>query len=101
MQSRSISDDYPNVISITRVREDIDALTKLLEKYRQVRVLRGQEILFNAVRPETEEEKQQKIRTAVATINQIRNSFKFKRGNKKLSDIVIKERDKILERKNL
>ena len=99
MHAQTISDNYPNTISITRVREDIDSLTSLLAKYRQVQVLRGQEVLFNAVRPDTKKERDQKIRAAGAIIDRIRSSSK--KTGKNLSDVVIDERDKILAGKDL
>lgn len=97
MQTQNISDEFPNVISITKIRKDIDALMDLLEKHPKVRVLRGQEVLFDVYRPETEEEKSRKIINAVTGIRQIRDSFKKTKEN--FSDVVIQERDKILSGK--
>lgn len=95
MQLQSISDDWPNVISITKVREDIDALTSLLEKYRTVSVLRGQDVLFEAVRPETEDEKKQRRLRAGQSIMQSAKTFGPKRNEKSLTKILIEERDKM------
>ena len=95
MQLQSISDEWPNVISITKVREDIDALTSLLAKYRTVSVLRGQEVLFEAVRPETEEEKKQRRLRAGQSIMQSTKTIPYKKGEKSLTRILIEERDKM------
>jgi hypothetical protein len=66
MQTQHISDIYPNVISITSIREDIHNLLGLLERYPEVKVLRGQKVLFNAVRPGIEKNQFEKIKKAAA-----------------------------------
>ncbi len=95
MQLQYISYQFPNVISITKIREDIDSLTSLLEKYGTVSVLRGQEVLFEAVRPETEEEKKQRKLRAGESIMSAAKAYKYKRGEKSLTKILIEERDKM------
>ena len=99
MTPNHISAHIPDVISITKVRQDIDALTELLEKHRRVRVLRGQDVLFEAVRPETDWEKQERVKRAVEAIRRIRESTK--RTKHSASGYVIKARDRILAGKDL
>ena len=69
------------------------------KKYPKVRVLRGQDILFEAIRPETNEEKNERIRRAIETIKRIRQTTKKTKSNG--SDYVIWARDQILSGKNL
>lgn len=99
MQLQSISSQSPNVISITQVREDIDILTKALNKFGKVRVLRGQKVLFDAIDPEFEAKKQAKIGRAVENIRrlakQMAMKYPRKPGEKSLSQILIEERDKM------
>lgn len=66
MQTQHISDIYPNIISITSIREDIHNLLGLLEKYPEVKVLRGQKVLFNVTRPDMERNQFEKIKKAAA-----------------------------------
>jgi len=95
MYTQPFTNYFPNTISISRVRQDIDALTGLLARYPKVSVLKGQDVLFDVVSPESEEEiNQKKIRAAkfileTATIN-------GKTKNKQtLTKILISERDKM------
>lgn len=95
MQTQHISDIYPNAISITQVRQDIDALTDLLEKYPEVKVLRGQSILFNAVRPDVHTTKQEKVKEAVAFFKNVAKKYKAKKGELSATEWLIRERDRM------
>lgn len=95
MQTQHISDAIPNVISITRIRQDIDALTDLLEKYPEVKVLRGQDFIFKVVRLDTLEEKKQKRKEAAAYMDYIAKKYKTKKGAMSGSEWLIRERDRM------
>lgn len=95
MQTQHISDIYPNVISITRVRKDIDSLMDLLEKYEEVKVLRGQEIAFTARRSRALRRKTEDIKKAVAFFTKMRKKYKSKPGEPTLTEILIRERDRM------
>ncbi len=95
MQTQHISDVIPNVISITQVRKDIDALTDLLEKYPEVKVLRGQSILFNAVRPVGETPKSQKRKAAVEFFQTVAKKYPLKKGELSATAWLIRERDRM------
>lgn len=98
MKFQNISDTIPNVIPISRIREDIDSLLGLLERFKEVNVLRGQSILFKAVRVENPEEKQKEIREAVARIRQFREKYAKKRRIA-ASEWLIRERDRMRTKK--
>lgn len=93
MQLQSAANQSSNAISITAVRQDIDALTNLLKTFPVVNVLRGSNVLFEARRPETEEEKTQRKLRAMESI--IQSATNRKRGGKSLTQILIEERDKM------
>lgn len=93
MQTQHISDIYPNVISITKIRKDIDALMDLLEKYSEVKVLRGQDVIFRAIRPETKADRRRKISEAIAFMDEIKKKYRRKKGELSASERVIRERD--------
>lgn len=95
MQTQHISDIYPNVISITRVRKDIDALTRLLEKYPEVAVLRGHTVLFKAVRSHFSKSKKEKIKEAVAFFKTVAKKYKAKKGELSATGWLIRERDRM------
>lgn len=95
MQLQSISDQFPNVISITQVREDIDVLTKALAEFGKVRVLRGQKVLFDAVDPDFEAKRRERIKKAVASIKEFAKKHKAKRGEMSGSEWIIRERDRM------
>lgn len=94
MQAQHISDLYPNMISITEFRRDIDVLLDLLQKYPEVRVLRGQKILFNITRPGNGQAKRDKIAAAAEYFQTA--SRQLKSANKvSAADWLIKEREKM------
>ncbi len=95
MQTQHITDAIPNVISITQIRQDIDALTDLLEKYPEVKVLRGQSILFHAVRPVAQISKQEKRKEAVAFFKSIAKKYKTRKGEMSATAWLIRERDRM------
>ncbi len=99
MQLQSISDQTPNVISITQVREDIDILTKALNEFGRVRVLRGQKVLFDAVDPSFEEKRRERIKKAVAQIRFVAQKYKNKKGSISATEWLIKERDRMRTKK--
>ncbi len=99
MQLQHISEELPNSIAITKIREDIDALTDLLEKFSQVHVLRGQDILFEAVRPETEQEKNERMKQAIEVMKRVRKSTKIRKRFG--SEYIINERNRIIAGKGL
>lgn len=100
MQLQSISDQTPNVISITQVREDIDVLTRALNEFGKVRVLRGQKVLFDAVDPDFEKKRRDRIKRAAENIRKIAKEmakkYPRKSEERSLSQILIEERDKML-----
>ena len=95
MQTQHISDIYPNVISITKIRKDIDALMDLLDKYSEVKVLRGQDVVFRVIRPETKADRRSKISEAIAFMDEMKKKYKRKKGELSASQWVIRERDRL------
>ena len=95
MQLQSISDQIPNVISITQVREDIDVLTRALNEFGKVRVLRGQKVLFDAVDPDFEVKRRERIKAAAARIREFAKKYKSKKGEISGSEWIIRERDRM------
>ena len=95
MQTQHITDAIPNVISITQIRQDIDSLTDLLEKYPEVKVLRGQSILFHAVRPAAQFSKQQQRQEAAAFFKSVAEKYKAKKGEMSATEWLIRERDRM------
>lgn len=95
MQTQHISDAIPNVISITQIRQDIDSLTDLLEKYPEVTVLKGQSVLFRAVRPDAETEKQAKRKAAAMFFQTIAKKYPVKKGELSATAWLIRERDRM------
>lgn len=98
MNLQSISNSFPNTVSITQVRQDIDVLAKMLDKHGEVNVLKGQKIFFKAIDPEFESKKRAKIKKAVANIHKFRaemaKKYPRKPGEKSLTEILINERNK-------
>ena len=95
MQTQHITDAIPNVISITQIRQDIDSLTDLLEKYPEVKVLRGQSILFHAVRPEAHTSKQKQRQEAAEFFRSVAKKHKVKKGEMSATEWLIRERDRM------
>lgn len=95
MQLQSLSDQFPNVVSITQVREDIDVLTKALKAFGKVRVLRGQKVLFDAVDPEFEEKRRERVKKAVVQMRSMAQKYKSKRGEMSGTEWIIRERDRM------
>lgn len=97
MQTQHISDIYPNIISITEIRKDIDSLMGLLKKYPEVKVLRGQNIVFKVVRanPITKSERKQRIKKAAAFFKNMRKKYKTKPGELSATEWLIRERDRM------
>ena len=96
MQLQSISDDTPNVISITQIRQNIHVLTDALNKFGKVRVLRGQKILFEATDPAFEEKRRERIKKAVAGIKAFAKKNKTEKSKISGSEWIIRERDRML-----
>lgn len=95
MQLQSINQQLPNSIPISKIRQDIDALTDLLAVYPVVNVLRGQKILFKAVDPVFEERGNKKIRTAAVKIREFSKNYQSKKRTVSGSKWIINEREKI------
>ncbi len=95
MQIQHITDAIPNVISITRIRQDIDSLTSLLEKYPEVKVLKGQSVLFHAVRPSATPTRQEKMKEAAAFFKTIAKKYKGRKGEISATEWLIRERDRM------
>ena len=99
MQLQSISNQTPNVVSMTQIRNDVDVLARALNEFGKVRVLRGQKVWFDAVDPDFEARKREKIREAGENIKKIAkemaNKYPRKAGEKSLTQILIKERDRM------
>jgi|SRR3989344_4081028 len=104
MQLQPISNSFPNTVSITQVRQDIDVLTKMLDKHGEVNVLKGQKVFFKAIDPDFEAKKQVRIRKAAAEIRafakEMAKKYPRKSGEKTLSEWVIEERDRMRDPKN-
>ena len=85
MQLQHVGSD-PTVISITQLRQDIDVLEQLLEKYGRATVLKGTKVFFNAVDPDFEEKKAARVRKAVEGIRKIAKEMAekaaYKQGQK-------------------
>lgn len=99
MKLQSISNKVSNVVSITQVREDIDVLTKALNEFGKVRVLRGQKVLFDAIDPEFEEKRRERIKIAVAQMRSMAKKYKSKRDEISGSEWIIRERDRMRTKK--
>ncbi len=95
MQTQHISDALPNVISITQIRQDIDSLTNLLEKYPEVKVLRGQDFIFKVVRLDSPQEKKQKRKEAAAFFKSVAKKYKSRKGTLSATEWLIRERDRM------
>lgn len=98
MQTQHISDIYPNIISITSIREDIHNLLGLLDKYPEVKVLRGQKVLFNATRPDTGKDQLEKIKMAAAYFKTAAG-IKGRKTKVSATEWLIADRDKIRSKK--
>lgn len=94
MQTQYLSEVYPNIISISKVREDIHALLNLLEKYPEVKVLRGQRILFTAVRHQDTIQDKDRVQKAVAFFDRISKKYRSKKTKIPASEWVIADREK-------
>lgn len=85
----------PKIISITQLRKDIDALNKILAEQDEAWVVKNQNVLFVAVKPEKyqqmKEKKTERIKQAIKLIESIR--AKHKSDKELASDYVIKMRD--------
>ena len=98
MRTQHISEIYPNVISITQIRQDIDSLIQLLEKFPEVKVLRGQRILFTAVRPEESTKVLNQIKTSMSFFDRVSSKYAHK-GTPSASEWVSNEREKMKQTK--
>lgn len=94
MQLQSISNSFPNTVSITQVRQDIDVLMDLLAKYPKVKVLKGSDVLFEAQRPDSPEDIAHKKKMAAQSIKMMAKNYVVKPGEKSLTEILINERSK-------
>lgn len=90
MQKQYISDIYPDTISITQVRRDIGALLEKLDKEEEVKVLRGQEVLFIATSSAGKSTKKSKREAAANYFLSLKKKHK---GS--LSKLIIEEREKM------
>lgn len=95
MQLQSISSQYPNVFSITQIREDIDVLDKALNEFGRARILRGQKVFFDAVDPDYEGKKRAKIKNAVAGIRKFAQNQNRKSSEISATEWLIRERDRM------
>ena len=95
MQLQAISRQVPNVISITQIRQDIDILTKALNEFGKVRVLRGQKVLFDAIDPEFEEKRRERVKKAVVQMRSMAQKYKSKKGEMSGTEWIIRERDRM------
>ena len=86
----------PKMISITKVRRDIDALKKVLDTEGEAYVMKNDKVVFVAIKPEnyndySENRRQKDIDHALMLMDKMQSKYKFK-GNT-VSDYVIKMRD--------
>lgn len=96
----NISQINPQIISITDLRRDVDSLRKVLDREEVAWVMRNQDVMFVAMRPEKydslnekrQESKMSKMKEALAGLDEIRNKLKMPKG-KTLSSYIIKMRD--------
>lgn len=97
MQKQYISDIYPDTISITQVRRDIGALLDKLAREEEVKVLRGQEVLFIASSPASKQAKISKKQKESLSRREkaAEYFFSLKKPTISLSKYIIKERDKM------
>lgn len=97
MQKQYISDIYPDTISITQVRRDIGALLEKLDKEEEVKVLRGQEVLFIASSPADKQVKKSKKQKGSLTRREkaAEYFFSLKKPTISLSKYIIEERDRM------
>lgn len=100
MQLQPIPGDAANVISITKVREDIDSLTRLLDEFGRVRVLRGTKVYFEAVDPDYEQKRREKVKKAAERIKKLREEMAVKHptkpGELSATEWLIRERDRMM-----
>lgn len=99
MQLQSLSSQSPNVVSITQIRQDIDILTKALNEFGRVRVLRGQKVLFDAIDPQFEEKRRERIKKAVAQMRLMAQKYKGRKGEMSATEWLIRERDRMRTKK--
>lgn len=93
MSSQHISDIYEDAVSISQVRRDIGVLLQKLKKEGEVKVLRGQNVLFIAVDPE-EFEKQRANQTAKSKIAKYYSKMRQKHKTS-LSSFVVRDRERM------
>ena len=96
----NISQINPQIISITDLRRDVDSLRKVLDREEVAWVMRNQDVMFVAMKPEKyeslnekgPEKKMNKMKEALAGLDEMRNKLKMPKG-KTLSSYIIKMRD--------
>lgn len=92
------------LISITKIRRDIDALEKVLFEEKEAVVVRNQDVLFVAMTParyqelQPADQKKVQIEDITAKIDKIRQKYGTKRKQVSASDFVIKMRDERAEK---
>ena len=90
MNKRHISQIYSDAISITQVRRNIGILLTKLVTEKEVKVLRGQEVLFIASSPEIENKKKAAKQQVKAFFSSLREKH-----HTSLSEQIISEREKM------
>jgi hypothetical protein len=90
MQTQHISEIYKDAVSITQVRRDIGVLLDKLDKEPEVKVLKGQKVLFVATSPKNAIKQKAARKEAVDYFAYLRKKHKSP-----LSDIVIRDRDRM------
>ena len=104
----NISQMNPQIISITDLRRDVDSLQKVLDREEVAWVMRNQDVMFVAMKPEkyeslNEKNKEDKMQPkmsmaeAIKKIDEIRERHIVPKG-KSVSSYVIKMRDERIKK---
>lgn len=90
----------PKIISITKIRRNIDVLEKVLHKNDEAVVMRNQNIMFIALTPKRYRQlkttRLERTQAAADEIAKIRSRYKFS-GNH-VSDFIVKSRDERIKK---
>lgn len=99
MQLQHIDSD-PRIISITQFRKDIDIFEKVLKKYGEATVLKGNKVFFKALNPDFETKRQARIKKATQEIKKLAKEISAKhprrQGEISGSEWIIRERDRMM-----
>lgn len=104
----NISQINPQIISITDLRRDVDCLQKVLDREEAAFVMRNQDVMFVAMKPEkyeslNEKNQEGKMQTKMSMVDTIKKIDEFRERHvmpkgKTLSSYIIKMRDERIKK---